>query len=183
MCVLTYKRSFFRKRYAPFVIHLEFFLKCKINLKRSIRLNSCITDVLCYSIDFWWSHSWTVIKYWDINFNLLCKIFPIYCYLGNFSKNIKGALKQVRVTLWRTDVLHHCNRLSVIAWTQNLINKKTLIRCVLRKNAIIGCNVWNFFSNVQWSLKKVTLNSFRTDVLYCNRLLMGLDLNFDTILT
>ena len=54
----------------------------------------------------------------------------------------------------------------------------------MRKNAPICCNVWNFFSNAKEALKKVKLNSCRTDVLYyCNRFLIGLNLNFDTILT
>ena len=64
------------------------------------------------------------------------------------------------------------------------MNKKNLIRCVLRKNALICCNVWNFFSNIKQSLKKVRLNSCRTVLLYyCNRLLIELNLNFYTILT
>ena len=33
--ILTYKQSLLRERYAPFVLHLEFFLTCKIGLKRS----------------------------------------------------------------------------------------------------------------------------------------------------
>ena len=62
------------------------------------------------------------------------------------------------------------------------MNLKNFIRCVLKKNAPIFCNVWNFFSNVKQTLKKVWLNSCRTDLLYyCNRLLIGLNLNFDTV--
>ena len=33
--ILAYKWSFFRERYAPFVFHLECFVKCKIGLKES----------------------------------------------------------------------------------------------------------------------------------------------------
>ena len=75
----------------------------------------------------------------------------------------KNSLKKVRVTLWRTDALHHCNRLLV---------------CVLRKDAPILCNVWNFGIKE----RKVRLNSCRTDFLYYyNRLLIGLNLNLDSI--
>ena len=64
------------------------------------------------------------------------------------------------------------------------MNEKNLIKCVLRKNPLICCNVWNFFSNVKQSLNKVRLNSCRTDVVfYCNRLSIELIVNFDTILT
>ena len=53
----------------------------------------------------------------------------------------------------------------------------------MRNSASIFYNVWNFSPNVKETLKKVRLNSCRTDVLYnCNRLLIGLNLNFDSIL-
>ena len=80
------------------------------------------------------------------------------------------------------------SRITVIdfwfVWIQNLRNKMNLIRCLLRKNALVCCNVWNFLSNAKQTLRKVRLNSCRADVLhYCERHLIGLDLNFDTILT
>ena len=111
--ILTSWQWCFTERYAPFVLHLEIFLKCKLTLKGSKadfmqNFMSCITIV-----DFWWSQSWTLIEYWDINCHILWKTFPIYCHVWIFFKNKKGALKQVRVTLRRTNVLHHCNRLLV----------------------------------------------------------------------
>ena len=43
---------------------------------------------------------------------------------------------------------------------------------------------WNIFSNVKEALKKVKHNSYRIHVLYyCNRIMVWLNLNFDTILT
>ena len=42
--------------------------------------------------------------------------FGFIAAFGFFFKNIKGALKQVRVTLCRTDVFHHCNRL-LVRWS------------------------------------------------------------------
>ena len=54
----------------------------------------------------------------------------------------------------------------------------------MRKIAQVFGSVWNFFSNVKQILNKVRLNSCRIDVLYdCNKLLIGLILNFDTSLT
>ena len=41
------------------------------------------------------------------------------------------------------------------------MNLTNFIRCVLRKNTPIFCNDWNFFSNVKYSLKKLSLNSCR----------------------
>ena len=40
-------------------------------------------------------------------------MFRIYCRTWSFFESIKEALKQVRVTLCKIDVLHHCNRLLV----------------------------------------------------------------------
>ena len=69
-------------------------------------------------------------------------------------------------------------------WFVSIQNLMNLIRCLLRNSASTFCNVWNFFSNVKQTLKKVRPNSCRTDVLHnCNRLLIGLNLNFDPILT
>ena len=54
----------------------------------------------------------------------------------------------------------------------------------MRKNAPMFYNAGNFFSNVKQALKKVRLNSWRTNVLYyCKRLLMESHRSFDKILT
>ena len=37
----------------------------------------------------------------------------IHCSVWNFFENINGVLKQVRITLNRADVWHHCNKLLV----------------------------------------------------------------------
>ena len=100
------------KKPPNFVKCLEFFLKCKIILKWSkanfMQMMYCITV-----IDHWRNHTWSLIKYWHINCHLLWEMFPFYCPVWNFFENIKVALKKVRVTLWRIDALHHCNRLLV----------------------------------------------------------------------
>ena len=71
-------------------------------------------------INFNRSHTWTLIKYWHIN-DYLMENAPIYCRIWNIFEYIKEILKQVRVTLCRTDVL-----LTIIDfWSvqvQNLMN-------------------------------------------------------------
>ena len=91
-------------------------------------------------------------------------VLKIHCSIWNFFKNIKGTLKHVRVTLCRTDALHHCNRLLVC------LNSKfdELKECswVRIEKKCVFWNGWNFFSNVKQTLKKVRLNSYKTDILY-----------------
>ena len=91
---------------------LEFFFKCKIILKR--RKADLMQMMYCISvIHYWRNHTWTLIKYWHINCHLLWEMFPFYWPVWEFFENIKVALKKVRLTLVRTEALHHCNRLLV----------------------------------------------------------------------
>ena len=40
-------------------------------------------------------------------------VSKIHCSVWNFFENINGVSKQVRITLNRADVWHHCNKLLV----------------------------------------------------------------------
>ena len=104
--------AFYRKP-PNFVKCLEFFLKYKLILEGN-RADFIMLMVYCITVRYYWcNHTWILIKYWHINCHLLWEMFPFYCPVWNFFENIKVALKKVRVTLWRTDALHHCNRLLV----------------------------------------------------------------------
>ena len=75
-------------------------------------------------------------------------MFPIYCRVWNFIENSKEASKQVRVTLCRTDGLHHCYRL-LLCLNSKFDELKKFHYVHPEKNAPIFCNVWNFYLNVK----------------------------------
>ena len=113
--ILTYRRYFGGKRYAPLCFIWNFFSNVK-KVVKELRLNSYRTD------DSYYCNKLLMESF--LNFDkilrhflckklrhLLCKVFPFYCCVWNFFENTKGALKQVRVILCRADILHHYNRL------------------------------------------------------------------------
>ena len=70
----------------------------------------------------------------------------IYCRIWNVSEYIREVLKQVRVTLCKTDVMHHHNKLLVCSNSKfDELKEFHLVR--IKKKRTIFCNVWNFFSN------------------------------------
>ena len=82
-------------------------------------------------------------------------------------------------TLCRTGVLHHCNRILVCQGGKfDELKEFNQVHNEKKHTNFLQC--LEFFTNVEQNVKK--LNSCRTDFLhYCNRFLIGLNLNFDTI--
>ena len=108
--MLAYKLSFLEKDILPLCFIQNFFSNVKQALKE-VSLNPCRTDVSYYCN---WLLMESLLNVDRIlrffNCYLLCKIFLIYCHIKNFFENIKRALKQVRVTLCTSDILHHSTR-------------------------------------------------------------------------
>ena len=71
-------------------------------------------------------------------------MFPIYCRVWNFFEYIKDVLKTVTVTVCRTDVLHHCNRLCSVKFDK--LKEFDYVR--IEKKPTHFSNILSFFSNV-----------------------------------
>ena len=97
---------------------------------------------------------------------------PIYCCIQNVFKYIKEVLKQVWVTLCRTAVFHHRNKLWVCS-NSKLDDLKEFYLVRLEKKRKNFLRHLDFFLQCrELSLKKLMPDSCRTDVLYyCQRLL------------
>ena len=87
------------------------------------------------------------------------------------------------MTLCRTDVLRHCNRL--LAYLNSKFGElKELHYMRIEKNCANFLQCLEFFLKCEIYVKKVRLNLCKTCLLHnCNRLLIVLNLNFDSILT
>ena len=79
-----------------------------------------------------------------------------------FFQKYKWGFKASEGVLCRSDVLHDCYR-TLVCLNSKFDELKNFIRCVVKKNATIFWNVWNFFSNVKKVFKKVRVNSRKTD--------------------
>ena len=79
--------------------------------------------------------------------------------------------------------INHYNRL-LVCLNSKFDELKEFDQVLIEKQRTNFLQCLESFSNVKQTLKKVGLNSCKTDVLHnCNRLLIGLNLNFDLILT
>ena len=142
------------KKPPNFVKCLEFFLKCKVILKGSkanfMKMMYCITVT-----DYWCNHTWSLIKYWHINCHLLWEMFPFYCPVWNFFENIKVALKKVRVTLWRTDVMHYWSRNRLLVCLNSKFDEfKEFYKVRIKKKRTNFLQCLEFFLKCKTDLKE-----------------------------